>query len=418
MTASAGKARLKVLFFAQRFPYPMDTGGKIRTGKLLEYLNNVFDITLISNVESPKDDRHLDQVGKLCSRFIGVPWKEERKYSLKFYWRTAVRSISRYPISVLNDYSPSLETTVLKTLTHSPHDLAVCDFLQPSLNFRKVTGCPTVLFQHNIESVILKRYAETAHNPLLKRFWRSQWGKMEQYELRTCRQFTGVITVSETDKAILDSLAPGSRTYAIPTGVDTRYFCPRNEPVKENSLVFTGSMDWLPNEDAILYFVERILPSIRTRIPNVTLTVVGRNPSSRLLRILQKHPTVQCIGAVDDVRPFIARHALYVIPLRIGGGTRIKAYEAMAMGKAVVSTRVGVEGLPLRDQEHVVLADTPKVFGDAVVALLRNPKRRRQIEKAARDFVEHHCSWEKAGKAFADICLDIASLSRSAWPKS
>lgn len=233
-----------------------------------------------------------------------------------------------------------------------------------------------------------------------------------------CQQFTGVIAVSESDKALLESLAPGSRTYAIPTGVDTRYFSPRHEPVQENSLVFTGSMDWLPNEDAIMYFTKEILPHIRARIPSVTLTVVGRHPSPRLLGMLQTFPNVRCVGAVDDVRPFISRHAVYVIPLRVGGGTRIKAYEAMSMGKAVVSTRVGVEGLPLRDREHVVLADTPKAFAEAVVALLRDPDMRRQIEKAARDFVERHCSWEKAGKAFADICLDIVSLSRSPWPKS
>jgi glycosyltransferase involved in cell wall biosynthesis len=166
-------------------------------------------------------------------------------------------------------------------------------------------------------------------------------------------------------------------------------------------MVFTGSMDWLPNEDAILFFAREILGRIKEKVPTIKLTVVGRNPSQRLLKELKEYPEINVIGSVEDVRPFMSRHVLYVIPLRIGGGTRIKAYEAMAMGKAVVSTAVGVEGLPIKDGEHVVLADNAEDFACAVVGLLGDEARREGIATKARSYVRRNFSWGKAAAAFA-----------------
>ena len=404
MMAFAGSRRLKVLFFAQRFPYPMDTGGKIRTGKLLEYLHQVFDVTLISNVESPKDDPYLESVGKLCQEFYPVPWKEVKKYSCKFYLRVLAKLFSRYPISVSNDYSPGLERTLMEVLQKSQYDLLICDFLQPSINCTKVTGCRTLLFQHNVEAVIPRRHYEIAKNPISKVFWWLQWRKMERYEKATCQRFHGIVTVSESDKRILETHYGARNVFAIPTGVDTGFFSPGVGQPVGNSLVFTGSMDWLPNEDALLYFAKDILGKVKQKIPTVTLTVVGRNPSRHLQQELSRSPEIQVVGWVPDVRPYISSHAVYIIPLRIGGGTRIKAYEALAMGKAMVSTTVGVEGLPVRHGEHLEIADTADEFASAVVALLRDMRRRTLLGNAARDFVRENFSWEKAGQTFAEIC--------------
>lgn len=408
MTAFAGKRRLKILFLSQRFLYPMDTGGKIRTGKILEHLKDLCDITLISNVESPKDDRYLKNIPNICHQFQGVPWKEVVKYTPKFYLRVLYRLFSHYPITVINDYSSSLEQSVLSEINRDQYDLLVCDFLQPSLNFRKIHDHPTLLFQHNVESLIMRRHFESAENFLYKLFWQLQWRKMDRYERDTCSRFTGIVTVSETDKVMLQQHFGARNVFAIPTGVDTEYFSPWRAPIVENSLVFTGAMDWLPNEDAMLFFAREILGKIAAQIPTVTLTVVGRNPSRRLMSELQRYPAITVVGRVDDVRPFIGRHALYVIPLRIGGGTRIKAYEAMAMGKAVVSTRIGVEGLPVQQGQHVVIADTPDEFAAAVVHLLKHPASRQRIETAARDYVCANVSWRQAALAFADACWKVA----------
>jgi glycosyltransferase involved in cell wall biosynthesis len=323
---------------------------------------------------------------------------------------------SRYPFTVISDYSRNLEAA-LRYLTTSQHfDLLVCDFLQPSLNIKNLNGIPTLLFEHNVESVIPRRHLETARNPIAKLFWWLQWYRMERYEKEACGRFTGVVTVSAKDKDVLEREFGAKKVFTIPTGVDIEYFSPREEPVAENRLVFTGSMDWLPNEDAILFFAREILGPIKRGTPDVKLTVVGRNPSQRLIKELQRYPEINVVGRVDDVRSFISSHALYIIPLRIGGGTRIKAYEAMAMGKAVVSTTVGVEGLPVTHGENVVLADEPDEFASAVKRLLEDAERRNRIERNARSFVEAHFSWGKVADVFADICRKIATCEDRKMP--
>lgn len=386
----------------------MDTGGKIRTGKLLQKLKGVFDVTLVSHFDPSKDAPHLHLIEQLCHAYYPVARRETTKYSATFYLELFTRLFSRYPITVIGDYSKALEEKILDLIQRFRYDLLICDFLQPSLNFRKVRGHPSVLFQHNIESVIPRRHQEVARNLVMKMFWWMQWRKMRHYEKEACRKFTGIITVSEIDKQKLVEQYAVQNVYAIPTGVDTNYFCPREDKRIPHSLVFTGSMDWLPNEDAIIFFARDILQKIKQQVPDITFTVVGRNPSRRLLHELKNHPEVRVTGWVSDIRPYISRHALYIVPLRIGGGTRIKIYEAMAMGKAVVSTSVGSEGLPVRHGENVIIADDPERFSNAIVELLRCPEKRRKMEMAAREFVRQNCSWDSAAKTFADICSAVA----------
>jgi len=270
-------------------------------------------------------------------------------------------------------------------------------------------GNRTLLFQHNVESMIVKRHYETASNVLMKLFWYSQWKKMVKYERVMCRRFDGIVTVSENDKAMLENEFGAENVFAIPTGVDTSYYSPNGMRPEPHSLIYVGSMDWLPNEDAMMFFAEQILPIIKLEIPHVTLTIVGRNPSDSLLRVLKRCPEITIVGRVDDVRPYMSQHCVFIVPLRIGGGTRIKVFEAMAMGKAIVSTSIGTEGLPLVNGEYVLLADTPPSFAEAVIRLLKNDRDRRRLEMAARTFVEKNCSWEKASQAFIQICSTVSA---------
>ena len=408
-TLESGSDQLRVLFVAKRFPYPADTGGKIRTARLLEQLSRRLDITLISNVEHPKDDPYLSEVGKLCARFEPVAWQETARGSLTFYARVLQRFGSRYPVSVAGDHSRPFAERIRACLARDRYDLLVCDFVQPSINIDEEIDVPVLLFQHNVESMIFERHALTAGNAPLRWFWRDQWRKMERFEREACRRFAGVVAVSEADRAVFAERFGGRRTFAIPTAVDAEYFRPSASPVVNSNLVFTGSMDWLPNEDAVLFFAEEILSRITARVPGATLTVVGRSPSPRLRRRLAGRSEITITGRVDDVRPHMERAAVYVIPLRIGGGTRIKAYEAMAMAKPVVSTSIGVEGLPVRDGEHLVLAESAEDFASAVVGLLERPDHRRQIGETARRFVESSCTWPSAAAAFVDACRAVVA---------
>ncbi len=386
----------------------MDTGGKIRTGKILEELHKTHTVTLVCHVEYPQDEPYHGEAKQFCTEFIPVPWREIKKFSLRFYLRCVKGLFSQYPITVLNDFDSELQSTLRRLLQKQSFDLLICDFLQPSLNVMGIGGIPTILFQHNVEAEI--PYRHFLHAPWwLRWFWRDQWKKMEQFEKQACNWFTGVITVSDHDRKLLAERCTSSQIFPIPTGVDLEFFSPAIEIPEVQELVFTGSLDWLPNEDAIIYFANEILPLIKQQLSHVTFTVVGRNPSTTLLEHTRAYPEIRVVGRVPDIRPYVHTHKVYIIPLRIGGGTRIKAYEAMAMGKAVVSTTIGMEGLPVTHQQNVLLADTPESFAQSIIEILHDNDKRQKLGYAAREFVVQEGGWKKAGEIFGNICQNIAS---------
>jgi sugar transferase (PEP-CTERM/EpsH1 system associated) len=406
---AAASGQLRLLFVAQRFPYPLDTGGKIRTGKLLEHLSRVAEITLVSQVDPVRDAPHLPEARRFCAAFHAVPVPELTRRQFRFYARVLRHLFARYPAAVLKDYSPAYAATVRALATSRRFDLIVCDFLQPSLHLEGLHGrLPAVLFQHNVESLIWRRYAQTCANPLLRAFWRQQWRKMEDFERQASRRFDAVIAVSDLDRETFLRFG-ARRVFTIPMAVDTEQFRPWPDPPDPDTLIFVGSMDWRPNEDAVRYFVDHILPRVAAQRPAVRFTVVGRDPSPALLRRLRSVPGVACTGRVEDVRPYVARHAVCVLPLRVGGGTRIKVFEIMAMGKALVSTTIGVEGLPVVPGRDVLVADTPEAFAGAVVALLSEPRQRQALERAARHLVSSNYGWDRAAESFRAACQAVVS---------
>jgi len=230
--------------------------------------------------------------------------------------------------------------------------------------------------------------------------------KMRRYEARACERARLTIAVSDADCRLLAAAAPRARVQAVPTGVDIDYFAPDGIAEIPGRLVFTGSMDWYPNEDGIAHFIEDVLPRVRRQIPAASLTVVGRNPSARL-RAAAAVADVEITGLVDDVRPHMADAAVYVVPLRIGGGTRLKIFEALSMAKAVVSTTVGAEGLPLTPGRHFLRADEPAEFAAAVTSLLRDAARRRALGAEGRRLVEARYSWPKVVDEFESRCGEV-----------
>ncbi len=227
---------------------------------------------------------------------------------------------------------------------------------------------------------------------------------MLRFERTALGRFDLVLAVSEADRDTFQRLYPDTlRTpaHVVQTGVDTAYFAPAAAPERRAHLVFTGSMDWLPNEDGMQYFVRDILPRIRQVEPDATLSIIGRSPTPAVKR-LADDAGIEVTGRVDDVRPHIAAGAVYVVPLRIGGGTRLKIFEAMAMGKAVVSTTVGAEGLPVTPGQNIVIADEPARFAQAVVHMIRDGDARRKIETEARRIVVERYDWAAVAQDFED----------------
>ncbi len=237
-----------------------------------------------------------------------------------------------------------------------------------------------------------------------------QWRRLRRYEAQACRCADRVLAVSDADAAALQRLVPDLDVTVIPNGIDTQVYRPATfDPQPPTpSLVFTGTMDFRPNVDAVLWFAREVLPRVRAEIPEAHFVVVGQRPHRRL-DALRGDTAVTLTGWVEDTRPYIAQAAVYVAPLRIGGGTRLKLLEAMAMGKPVVATRLGAEGYPVRDGCELLLADTPADFAAAVVNLLHTPERGAELGRAARAFVEERYDWRVIVPRVEAVYEEVAS---------
>jgi glycosyltransferase involved in cell wall biosynthesis len=273
---------------------------------------------------------------------------------------------------------------------------------------------PAVLFTHNVEAEIWRRHADNASNAVSRLLLKQQWQRMLRFERDALTRFDLVLAVSDTDRRTLERLYPGALrnpVHVVQTGVDTSYFTPMPRQERRAHLVFTGSMDWLPNEDGMTYFVRDILPLIRQAEPDVTLSIVGRNPTPAVQRLAQT-PGIEVTGRVDDVRPHVAAGDIYVVPLRIGGGTRLKIFEAMSMSRAVVSTTIGAEGLPVTSGRDIVIADEPALFAESVVRLIRDADTRHRIESAARQLVVSRYDWAAVSRDFEEALAVARGESR------
>ena len=390
---------------------PPDTGGKIRSYNILRQLARQHSVTFFSFYAAHDGDLH-PTLENLFDRVVCVPLSlpvpksraEMRDYGMSL--------LSLQPYSITKYCRSEVRHRLHALLKQEKYDVILCDFMFAAGVIPWDDPVPKVLFTHNVEAVIWRRHYDVAANPVWKAISWLEWRKMQAAERRYLRLADRVLTVSETDReAFAPFVEPGKLT-VIPTGVDVDYFQPMPVEENANSLVFTGSMDWLPNEDAILYFVEAILPLIKLQCPQVSLKVVGRSPSRKLQALADREKSVRLTGWVEDIRPFVARGSICIVPLRIGGGTRLKIFEAMAMGKAVVSTSVGAEGLPVQAGENILLADTPNDFASSVVSLLRDPAARKRLGTAARTLVQERYSWQSVAESFTRTLHDAVDSFR------
>jgi len=291
-----------------------------------------------------------------------------------------------------------MRATVDRLLREHSFDHVVCDFLSSAPHFSDLSR--TVLFQHNVEAMIWNRHVEHAGSPWRRSYFRRQARLMLEYERQVCRSVKNVIAVSEADAAKMRELYGVQQVSAVPTGVDVAYFQPTAEAQPATDLVFVGSMDWMPNIDGAVWFVNEVLPLIRRKMPDCSLAVVGRTPGREVTELAERDPGIRITGTVADVRPWLWESKVSIVPLRIGGGTRLKIYEAMAARTPVVSTTVGAEGLDISRGENILIADEPEAFAEACVRLLGDRDERRKIAGAAWQHVETKHSWEAAAVEF------------------
>ena len=372
---------------------------------MLRELKREHHITYLALVDDSSGQSERMLASEYCHELICVPHTTRPKFSAGFYVELAGNLLSGLPYFMKKYQSSKMTETIESLLKRDEFDVLVCDFLQPSVNIPDRITTPTVLFQHNVEAMIWKRHYEVQSNPFKKKYLYNQWMKSRRYEQAACRRFDMVVTVSDSDEKQLRDEYGVRNVAAIPTGVDIDYFSPQDEISREpNNIVFTGSMDWLPNEDGMQYFIREVLPAIRQKLPATTLTVVGRDPYPSLIDLSKSLEGIEVTGRVDDVRPYIARASVFIVPIRIGGGTRLKIYEAMAMGTPVVSTTVGAEGLPLESGKDLLIADTPADLAGAVTGLLTNPQAAREMGFRSAKLMQEHYAWKNVARVFANVC--------------
>ena len=406
-----GDDSLRILWAKANKILPVHCGGNIRSYHILRRLAVNHELTFLSYYDGPRDVDYEDEIARqfpgavsLCTGKSVATLRRGFDY-LRRLPREAPYAVSRFQSVVVQE-------KLSQWFRDARFDVAVCDFLDAAVNFPDHIPIPSVLFQHNVESEIWRRHALTESNPARRLLYQLEFKKMLRYERSTVRKFDRVIAVSEYDRQTMSEWTAASRIAVVPTGVDLQQYTPDLPTASEPLVLFVGAMDWAPNIDAAEYFCREIWPSIQAKAPAARFRIVGRNPGRRVQKLASS--SVEITGSVPSVVEHLRQAAVVVVPLRVGGGTRLKIYEAMAAGKAVVSTSIGAEGLDVHPDHDIVLADDRGAFAAAVARLLQDVELRHRVGSNARILAAKY-DWGAIGDKFAEV---LRSLVATRSPES
>lgn len=408
---------MKILFVTQIVPYPPHGGVLQRGFNLVRELGRRHELHLLAfhhpdelrTAEAVAESRRI--LGEFCASVRYFPlWPKRSR--LHLYAGLLAALPFSYPFSVLAHRCRSLSAQIQAAC----HGAARTDIVHlDTIALAPYRACcgevPVVMTHHNIESRLMFRRAEVEGGFLGRAYVGLQARRLAAYETRQATRFPLNIMVSDHDAAILQAMAPGARTAVIPNGVDVDYFTPR--PGEETpALIYTGGMNMFANRDAVEWFLAEIWPRVKAAVPGVRFYAIGQDPSPLVRQAAREDDAVEAPGFVTDIRPWVAKSAVYVVPLRVGGGTRLKMVDAMAQGKAIVATGVGAEGIRGEHGEHFLLADDPAQFAREVIALLHDDARRAWLGRNARARVEEVYAWPLLGDQLAQLYAQVASEHR------
>lgn len=389
---------MKIAFVTARPPYPPNSGGRIRAFHLLREVSGVHDVTLITACEKRSEEQALATLETIIPRLAIRAVTVEPETPLGRLGRAIGNPMDSRPYTWARYGHVRFTAHVRDVLRDLRYDIIHCEHVQVAYALDGLATPPRVITAQNVESQLIRRIAARARPWWKRRVIGWQASKVLEAERRVFRLFDRCLAVSESDAAEIERMVPGAAVSVVRNGVDLSQFTPSVARRTADLMVFTGAMDWLPNVDGVRFFVREILPRIRQGHPDARLLVVGSNPSDALVRELGG-ASVHFTGTVEDVRPYLDEAHLVVVPLRAGGGTRLKILEAWAVGKPVVSTTIGAEGLPTQDGQNIALADSPEAFARRASHLLSDAGAAEQLGAAGRRVVEEHFGWDRIARA-------------------
>ena len=377
---------MHLLYLTSAFPLP-NYGNNMRTWSMLEALAaEGHGVTLLTFGQPGEFDAHAGALRQVCQNVEVIPLVLDGPSSTRNYLKLFLGLFCAQASTARRYASPEMRARIQDQMARNSYHAVLCDGLYTAFNL-PTTRLPVLLYSHNVEHLIFQRYVALERNPLKRFYAWSEMRKLEKWEQEVCQRAAMVLACSEDDQRMLRSLCPGVRVMVVPNVVDLERYEPRYDTAS-HSIIFQGVMDWFPNRDAVEFFVTQIFPLLRREVPDARFIAAGRNPSSEMLARFSGLPGVKFTGTVPDIRPYMEQSAICAVPLRIGSGTRLKILEAAAAGKAIVSTRLGAEGLHFEDGIEIVLVDDPQGFADALKSLLLNPTKRASLGRAARRRVE------------------------------
>ena len=385
---------MKILFLSPTVPFPLTDGGRIRVFNLLKQIAVKNEVTLLA-LETQTTD--ADGVAELQQLGIQVHLVPNASTLPSVSFGTLVKAfLKRQPITVARYDIPAYRQKFRELIATQTFDLVHYEMFHIA-QFHTETHLPGVLSQQNVDSAIWRRLCSETANPLYKFAYWTQQLAFQRYERVLSPKFDVVTCTSDIDAAVFQQYCTENAIEIIPNGVDITHYRPDFTTEAPTHLIYIGSMDWYPNEDAVAFFADEVLPRIQEKVPDVAFSIVGGNPSARVQKLAARDGVI-VTGRVSEIKPYFAEATVFVVPLRIGSGTRLKILEALAMGKAIVSTTVGAEGLDLKDGAEIFIADEPTAFADAVTRLLTDAQLRRRIGENGRSRVEQDYDWRSIGE--------------------
>jgi glycosyltransferase involved in cell wall biosynthesis len=387
---------------------PVNNGHRMRIWSVLEALAaEGHDVTFVSFAEEADLSVDLQTMRRICHRVELVPHTLHRLVGSANYLGRLRTFLSSSAYGTRRFVSAAMKSRIDTCLREENPEALICDTVFAAVNL-PATDLPLIINNPDVEHMILERYVEFERNPIKRLYAWLEARRVKEWETKICRRARVCMACSENDCQILAGLAPETHVTLVPNVVDTNSYEPSYETTSR-SVLFQGGMDWFPNRDAVKFFVTQIFPLLRRDIPDAEFIAAGRNPAPDMLAEFSQVPGVKFTGTVPDMRPYLEQAVVCAVPLRIGSGTRLKILEAAAAGKAIVSTRLGAEGLNFKEGTEIILAEEPGAFAEALKSLMLDPSRRTCLGRAARRRVESTYSYANLRQRVSEA-LDCLKL--------